>query len=383
MHGPVLLERLRRRQAEMLESIAALVRHESPSQDKGALDVLARVLADQLRALGADVGRIPNAAGGDHVRAWFGFGTAAGAGAAPALVLGHFDTVWPAGTVSRRPFRIEEGRAYGPGVFDMKASLVLVEFAFRTMAELGLRPPRPVVVLLTSDEEIGSPTSRATIEAEARRAAYALVLEPPLPGGRLKTARKGVGRFDLEIKGRAAHAGIEPEKGISAIVELAHQILRIQSLADPKAGSTVNVGVVEGGTTPNVVPAHAAARIDVRVTRRDEARRIEEAMQSLAPAIPGAGVTARGGFNRPPMERTDEIGALFERARVVGRSLGLELAEGSTGGASDGNFTAAIGLPTLDGLGALGAGAHAEDEQVEVDSLPERAALLAALLLGL
>jgi glutamate carboxypeptidase len=265
----------------------------------------------------------------------------------------------------------------------MKASLVLVEFALRAIADLRLRPPRPVVVLLTSDEEIGSPTSRATIEAEACRAAYALVLEPPLPGGRLKTSRKGVGRFDVEVEGRAAHAGVEPEKGLNAIVELAHQVLRIQALADPVAGTTVNVGVVEGGTVPNVVPARATARVDVRVTRRDEAMRIEEAMQSLTPVTPGAGVTARGGFNRPPMERTPEIAALFELARVVGRSLGLDLAEGSTGGASDGNFTAAVGLPTLDGLGPLGAGAHAEDEHVEVESLPGRAALLAALLLEL
>lgn len=383
MHGPALLERLRARQAEMLPVLAEVVGHESPSRDKPALDALAGTLAERLRARGAEVSRIANPDGGDHLRARFGFGASESSSARPALVLGHFDTVWPAGTLAARPFRVEDQRAYGPGVFDMKASLVLLEFALATMAELGLRPPRPVVVLLTSDEEIGSPTSRATIEVEARGAAYALVLEPPLPGGRLKTARKGVGRFDVEIEGRSAHAGIEPEKGLSAIVELARQVLQIESLADPKAGTTVNVGVVEGGTTPNVVPAHATARVDIRVARSDEAERIAEAMRSLAPVSPGVVVTARGGFNRPPMERTPQIAALFERARVIGRSLGWELAEGSTGGASDGNFTAAIGLPTLDGLGALGAGAHAEDEHVELDSLPERAALLAALLLEL
>jgi glutamate carboxypeptidase len=239
------------------------------------------------------------------------------------------------------------------------------------------------VALFTSDEEVGSPTSRALIEAQARASAYALVLESPLAGGRLKTARKGVGRFTVAITGRAAHAGIEPEKGISAVVELAHQILRLSDLADPAAGTTVNVGVVRGGSTPNVVPAEASARVDVRVTTLAEAARIEAAMAALRPVLPGATVTATGSFDRPPMERTPQSAALFERARAIAATLGQELTEGATGGASDGNFTAALGLPTLDGLGALGAGAHAADEHILIDSLPERAALLAALLLAL
>jgi glutamate carboxypeptidase len=378
--GQALLDYLRPRQGEMLATLAALVEHESPSRDNGALDHLARTIAARFEALGGDVALIPNAAGGDHVRVRIG----GPAGAErPALVLCHFDTVWPAGTLDRQPFRVEDGRAYGPGIFDMKASLVLVESALHALQALGLRPPRPIVALFTSDEEIGSPASRPLIEAEAAESAYTLVMEAPLPGGRLKTARKGVGHFTVEVEGRAAHAGVEPEKGISAVQELAHLILHLHALGDPATGTTVNVGVVQGGTVSNVVAAHAIARVDVRVATLDEARRIEQAFRSLRPTVPGARLSVSGALNRPPMERTPGVAALFERARAVGRSLGLDLTEGSTGGASDGNFTAALGVPTLDGLGVLGAGAHAEDEHILVDSLPERAALLAALLLEL
>jgi glutamate carboxypeptidase len=281
------------------------------------------------------------------------------------------------------PFREAEGRAYGPGTFDMKASLVLLEFALRALRASGARPPRPVVVLLTSDEEIGSPTSQPLIEAEAVGAAYALVPEPPLPGGGLKTARKGVGHFTIEVAGRAAHAGVEPEKGASAIVELAHQILAITRLADPAAGTTLNVGLIEGGSATNVVAASATAKVDVRVTSMAEARRIERAMDELAPVLPGTSVRVSGGVNRPPMERTEAIAGLFARARQIGAALGFDLTEGPSGGGSDGNITAGLGVPTLDGLGALGDGAHAAYEHVVIDSLPDRAALLAALLLEL
>ncbi len=366
----------------MLESLSELVRHESPSRDKPALDGLARRLADRFQRLGGDVEVLANPSGGDHVRVRFEASGAAGA-AAPALVLCHFDTVWPVGTLARLPFRVEDGRAFGPGIFDMKASLVLLEFAMKAIQEQAFPLPRPVVALLTSDEEIGSPTSRALIESRAKGCAYALVMESPLTGGRLKTARKGVGQFTVTIEGRPAHAGIEPEKGVSAIQELAHQILRIHAMADPAAGTTVNVGVVEGGTTPNVVAAKAVARVDVRVTSVAEAERVEAAIRGLQPVAPEAKILVEGGFNRPPMERTSAIAALFERARRIGQSLGLELTEGATGGASDGNFTAALGVPTLDGLGTLGAGAHAENEHILIDTLPERAALLAALLLEL
>ena len=380
MNGQSLLDQLRPRRDEMLAAVTELVNHETPSAGKAALDALARALAERFAPLGPAIEIIPNAERGDHLRLHWDFGRG---DAPPALILCHFDTVWPAGTLAERPVRIEDGRAYGPGIFDMKASLALTEYAIRALQALGLTPPRPVVALFTSDEEVGSPTSRALIEAQARASAYALVLESPLAGGRLKTARKGVGRFTIAITGRAAHAGIEPEKGISAVVELAHQILRLSDLADPAAGTTVNVGVVRGGSAPNVVPAEASARVDVRVTTLAEATRIEAAMAALRPVLPGATVTATGSFDRPPMERTPQSAALFERARAIAATLGQELTEGATGGASDGNFTAALGLPTRDGLGALGAGAHAAGEHIVIDSLPERAALLAALLLGL
>jgi glutamate carboxypeptidase len=358
-----------------------LVAQETPSADKPALDAFGRRLADHFTTLGAEVACRPHPQRGDHWRLRLTPG--ADPSARPALLLCHFDTVWPVGTLARRPWRLSDGRAYGPGAFDMKASFVLIEFALRALAQLGHPPARPVIALFTSDEEIGSPSSRPLIEAEAGLAAYALVLESPLAGGRLKTARKGVGRFSLTLTGRAAHAGIEPEQGISAIVELAHQILAISALAEPAVGTTINVGVVEGGSTPNVVPANANARIDVRVTTLAEAARIQAAMAGLTPRLTGAGLTVAGGFSRPPMERTPAITALFERARQLAVGLGQSLTEGATGGASDGNFTAALGLPTLDGLGALGAGAHAEEEHVLVASLPERAALLALLLLEL
>jgi glutamate carboxypeptidase len=281
------------------------------------------------------------------------------------------------------PVREEAGRLLGPGVYDMKASLVMLFGALEACGRLGLELPRPVIALATSDEEIGSHSSRPLIETMARDCAYVLVIEPPLADGSLKTARKGVGRFTIEVEGKAAHAGVAPGSGASAIVELAHQIVKIHALNDVKTGTTLNVGVVRGGTVPNVVAARAAAQIDVRATTLDSAARIDQALRSLEPATAGTRVKVEGRFGRPPMERTPAIAALFDQARQIGRGLGIELTEGSTGGGSDGNFTAAIGIPTLDGLGVRGGGAHADDEHIQIDSLPERAALLAALLLNL
>jgi glutamate carboxypeptidase len=281
------------------------------------------------------------------------------------------------------PVRREGGRLFGPGVYDMKAGVVLLGAALEAMATAGVRPKRPLVALFTSDEEIGSPSSRALIEKVAAGCAHVFVLEPPLADGGLKTARKGVGRFTLAVEGKAAHAGVAPEEGASAVVELAHQIVRVQALNDPAVGTTLNVGLIEGGTTPNVIPARASAEIDVRAVTRAGADAVEQALAMLSPATPGTRVTVSGGFNRPPMERSPAVAALFERAREVGRGLGLELTEGATGGGSDGNFTAAIGVPTLDGLGVEGGGAHADDEHIRIDSVAPRAALLAALILGL
>ncbi|GAC1468181.1 MAG: M20 family metallopeptidase [Isosphaeraceae bacterium] len=374
------VDRLLPERDEMVALLQDLVVRESPSLEKTSLDALSRFLAGRFEALGLVVERLAGTTGGDHLRVRFGDAVN---GALPTLVLCHFDTVWPGGTVSRMPFRVEEGRAYGPGVYDMKASLVLVEYALRLLIALGLKPARPAVFLFTSDEEIGSPTSRFLIEAEALRSAHVLVMEPTLSGDRLKTARKGVGRFTLEVRGQAAHAGVEPEKGVSAVVELAHQVLALVGLADAKEGTTINVGVVQGGTTSNVVAANAIAQIDVRVSALAEARRVEDALALLRPVLPGASLTLRGEFNRPPMERTPQVAALFERVRGIGRTIGMELGEGSSGRGSDGNFTAALGVPTIDGLGVPGAGAHAENEHILIDAFPTRAALLASLLLEL
>lgn len=363
---------------EYLDELRGLVEHESPSGDKARLDALAGVIAGRWQGLGGEVDRLANATG-DHLVGRF-FGSIR---EKPALVVGHFDTVWPVGTLARLPFRRDGGRLYGPGVYDMKASLILVAAVLEAFAALGVKPRRPITALFTSDEEVGSKTSRALIEDLARESVHALILEPPLADGSLKTARKGVGRFHLTIEGKAAHAGVAPEQGASAIVELAHQILKIQTFNDRPSGTTVNVGLVQGGTTPNVVPARASAEVDARAATLAGAAALEEAMAGLSAVTPGTRVAVSGGFNRPPMERGPGVVALFEQARRLGAGLGLALSEGSTGGGSDGNFTAAVGTPTLDGLGALGAGAHADHEHILIDTISPRAALLAMLLLKL
>jgi glutamate carboxypeptidase len=351
--------------------LEALVNMDSPSVDKSLVDIFARFLGPEFTSIGGSVEYVRADRFGDHLVARFG---------PPSgnrlLILGHMDTVFPAGEAARRPFRIDNGRATGPGVFDMKAGIVLIWAALKALDAV----PRPVTVLLTSDEEIGSPSSRELIEKEAGRASAVLVLEPSLPGGVLKTSRKGVGRFTVMATGRAAHAGIDPARGINAIEEIAHQILQLQRMSDLSRGTTVTVGLVQGGSRVNVVPAEAAVDVDVRVPNNDEARRISEAIHGLQAKLPGATLQVRGGINRPPMERTTDTARLLELARKIGSEIGIAVEEGSTGGASDGNFTAAMGIPTLDGLGAIGDGAHALDEFVEMDSLSVRAALVAGLI---
>ncbi len=365
----------RQRQAEILATIGELVTHETPSQDKPRLDAFAALLAHRLTAAGATVEIIEQPERGNHVRARFVHGDAT---AQPALVLCHYDTVWPVGALATHPFRVEEGKAYGPGIFDMQSSLALVEYAMRGVRDLDIALPRPVMLLITSDEEIGSGSSRALIEAEARQSAYVLVMESPLPGGVLKTARKGTGTFTVETIGRAAHAGVDPYKGVNAIAEMAHQVLAIHALADREAGTTLSVGRIEGGAATNVVPARAVAQVDVRAWTQAEADRIEQAMAALTPVLPGAQIVVSGGWNRPPLERS-ATAALFARVQEIGRTLGMELAEGGTGGGSDGNFTGALGVPTLDGLGVPGEGAHADHEHILVDEIAGRAALLVAM----
>ncbi|MFO7634696.1 MAG: M20 family metallopeptidase, partial [Caldilinea sp.] len=326
MTGSLLIDYFRECHSEILDTIGQLVTHETPSHDKPRLDAFAALLAERLTAVGATVEIIGQPERGNHVRAHFVRGNAT---EKPALVLCHYDTVWPVGALATHPFRVEEGRAYGPGIFDMQSSLALVEYGLRAVRDLDIALPRPITVLMTSDEEIGSGSSRALIEAEARKAAYVLVMESPLPGGVLKTARKGTGTFTVETLGRAAHAGVDPYKGINAIEEMAHQVLAIHALADREAGTTLSVGRIEGGGATNVVPARATAQVDVRSWTQAEADRIAQAMAALPPVLPGAQIVVSGGWNRPPLERS-ATGALFERVQQIGCTLGVELAEGGT-----------------------------------------------------
>lgn len=359
---------------DTLEIIDALVRLESPSTDKMALDRCGQALARMLRDSGAAVEFLPQIDRGDHVRARL-----AGQGA-PALILGHFDTVWPIGTLERMPIRREGDRLFGPGAFDMKAGIAI---ALTAIAALGATntPHLPVTMLWTTDEEVGSGTSRAIIEEEAGRAGGVYVLEPALGSeGALKTARKGCGEFEIAVDGIAAHAGVDPSKGASAIHELAAQIAAIESLQDLSAGVSVNVGVIAGGSRPNVVAEHARAIVDIRAPTVAQAAKVAQAIRALQPRRPGTRLTIKGGFDRPPMERTPDGARLFERARRIAAEFGRSLSEGSTGGGSDGNFTAALGVPTLDGLGAVGDGAHAAHEHIEIAALPWRCALVAGLL---
>jgi glutamate carboxypeptidase len=363
----------------MLTALKALVERESPSTNKACLDRLADYLTERFSAIGGEVTRLSNPERGDHLKVVFEAGGAAEP-SDPILILCHFDTVWPIGTVEARPFRVEGERAFGPGIYDMKGGIVIAEYALRILQDLEIPRTRPVVVLLNADEEIGTGTSQAAIEEAARDAAYTLVLEPATADGSLKTARKGVGGFTLEVKGRASHAGAEPEAGISAVEELARQVLRLHRMTDLERGTTVNVGVVSGGTRSNVVAESARAEIDTRAWTLEDADALEADILSIEPVNPDVELTIRGGFERPPMERTPGTVALFETAQAVGRQMGLALTEGASGGGSDGNFTSALGVPTLDGLGVEGGGAHSVDEYIRVASLPERAALLAGLL---
>ncbi len=362
--------------SELLSSLERIVKLESPSRDKAAVDLLVRHLQERCAALGGDVESIAQDDFGDLTVARWG-GTLGGD---PILVMTHIDTVWPLGTIERKPFEASADEVRGPGVYDMKASVAMMLQALQFLSEQNIAH-RPITWLINTEEEVGSPVSRPHIERLARESAYVLVLEPPVaPDGALKTARKGVGMFTMNIKGLAAHAGADPEKGISAIQELANQIQYLHGLTDFGLGTTVNVGVVSGGTARNVVAAEASALIDVRVTTMTEGDRIVKAILAAQPRLHGAQVSVEGGLNRPPMERTEKIAGAFRQVKEIGGRLGLELTEASTGGGSDGNFTAAIGATTIDGLGCTGDGAHAEHEFISLNGLFERTALLTELL---
>jgi glutamate carboxypeptidase len=369
-----LLDFCEREQPWLLETIEALVRLESPTGDTDAVNRCRAELERRLADLGGRVRRLPGGPAGDHLRAEFG------SGSRQVLLLGHLDTVWPVGTLDGRPVRRDGGRLFGPGVFDMKAGLGLAALAIRALVTSPGGLPGRAVLLCTTDEETGSATSRALIDEEARRSCAVLVLEPPLPGGALKTSRKGCAEFTLTIHGVPAHAGIEPENGASAIGELVRQLLLVEALEDAPAGTSVNVGTIRGGTRANVVAAEAEATIDVRFTTTAAAARVVAALRALSPHDPRTRLTVTGGVERPPLERSEGVVGLFRHAQAVAAAMGRDLAEGATGGGSDGNLTAAIGVPTLDGLGAVGGGAHATDEHVIINDLPWRAALLAGLL---
>lgn len=371
-----LLAYLLAHQSDMVADLARLVEMESPSDDKAALDRLAAALAADLRGLDAEVAVLPQPTAGDHLRARWGDGPGG------ALLLCHMDTVWPLGTLAHMPVRVEDGRFYGPGAFDMKGGIVNALWAMRALHALALRPKHRITLLITSDEEVGSGASRPLIEAEALTHDIVYVLEPAHPPhGALKTWRKGVGDYRVSVTGRAAHAGAAHDEGINAIEELAHQVLAIQALTAYGVGTTVNVGVIGGGTRSNVVPAQAWAEVDFRVMNQAEADRIDAALRSLTPRLAGTTIEVTGGLNRPPMVRTPANLALYARAEAIAAELGLTISETGTGGGSDGNFTSALGVPTLDGLGVTGDGSHALHEHVLIASLPERAALLAGLLL--
>jgi glutamate carboxypeptidase len=367
-----LLAAMRRRLPAILADIETLVRCESPST---AADALSRS-ADLVAALGREhLGTGPErivADGCTHLRWRLGTDSGPSGG---VLILAHHDTVWPLGSLETHPFSVRDGVLRGPGCFDMKAGLVL---ALHALAQLGV--PGGVTLLVTGDEELGSPTSRGLIEAEAAGCRAALVLEASADGGALKTARKGVSLYEVRAVGRAAHAGLEPERGVNATIELALQVLAVAGLADAALGTTVTPTALSSGTVANTVPASGAFSVDVRMWDTAEQARVHAAMSSLLPVVPDAVLQVSGGPNRPPLAASSSE-RLFALASSVAAGLGLPpLTSAAVGGASDGNYTAGVGTPTLDGLGAVGGGAHADDEHVLVDSLPGRAALLAALI---
>ena len=380
--GLKTLPYLLRRKSEMLRVLRSLVEIESFTAEKLAVDRCGARVAAEFRRRGGHVKILRNTRRGNLVRVEIGAARARETG--QLLVLGHLDTVYQLGTLRRMPFRVARGRAWGPGTFDMKGGIVLALFALEALRAAGISPRRRIVFLWTGDEEVGSQTSRATIEKEARRSKAVLVLEPAFgPDGRAKTQRKGIGEVEVIVHGRSAHAGVDPERGVNAAHELALQIARLMKMNDPRRGITVQANVISGGTATNVVPEFARAQVDVRFARARDARELERRLLRLRPITKGARIEVRGGLNRPPLERTAGVVQLFQHAQSVAREIGFELREASTGGGSDGNFTAALGVPTLDGIGAVGDAPHSPSEHVIINELPRRAALLAALLASL
>lgn len=375
--GNGVLAAAKSRLPKMIALVRRMVEQESPSFNKPAVDALGRMLAREFERRGAKVKLHRAASFGNHLQADF----AGARGGQPVMLLGHIDTVYDVGTLSGMPWREERGRLCGPGVLDMKTGIAQMLFAIDVLRAVRGELPRPVRVLLVTDEEVGSESSRAITERLAKQSAAVLVCEPPFGlEGALKTGRKGVGEYTVRVRGVAAHAGLEPEKGQSAIVELARQIVRIATFTEMKRGLTVNPGVLRGGTRTNVVAEHAECEVDVRIAKLADAARVEKKFRSLKPFNRRCQLEVSGGVNRPPMERSKAVAALFKLAQQAGGELGLKLTEVTVGGGSDGNFTAALGIPTLDGLGAVGDGAHARHEFVVTTEISRRTALLARLI---
>jgi glutamate carboxypeptidase len=375
-----LRDHFSRRQKEILALTRSLVEAESPSGDEVGSNKVVSLLAASARSIGAitSIDRIASESYGCNLR--LRAFNSAEQKTPPLVLIGHTDTVHLRGSLDSRPWRVEGSRVYGPGIFDMKANCALALEALRACEATGLRPQRPITLLLTCDEENGSPAGRGLVESETRRAHAALVLEPPASGGRVKTARKGTGMFTITVHGRAAHAGLDPEKGVSAVLELARQTVRLHAMNDLEKGTTVTVGTIHGGTHSNVVPAEARAEIDLRFSSTELGRWLEHEILNLKPFDRRAQLIVSGEINRPPLERTDKVEGLFERARHIAAMLDFDLGEASVGGASDGNFVGAMGVPVLDGLGIEGDGAHATHEHILADNIPLRGALLAGLI---
>ena len=371
------------RRDAIVSTIRELVEIESPSDNKAAVDRMADAVAQKFSQLGGNVKvkfkvRVhPAKDRGNHLQV----DSPGKSAAKPVLLLGHYDTVYPLGTLAAMPSRAVDNKLTGPGVLDMKSGIALMAHALAALQDWHKELPRPVTVLLVSDEEVGSDSSRAITEALAKKAAAVLVLEPAYGfQGAVKTARKGVGGYLVKVTGKAAHAGLDFQKGVNAILELARQIEKISCFTELKKGLTVNVGVVSGGSRTNVVPAEAEAQVDVRIARLKDAAGIDKQMRSLRPFNRKCKIEITGGINRPPMERTAGVAALYAQAAAIARELGWKLGEAAVGGGSDGNFTASLGIPTLDGLGGVGDGAHALHEHILISELPCRAALIAGLI---
>ena len=374
----VLLAQLKPLLPDMVRTLREFVEIESPSLEKAAADRCCKALAAVWRKCGAHVERIAQKHRGDHVRVTWWPQKSRPVG--QLLILGHYDTVYSTGALAKMPFRISSGKAYGPGAFDMKAGIVQALFALQAIQQTKTPVRKRLVFLWTSDEEIGSESSRRLLEAEARRSDAVFVLEPSFgPRGLIKTARKGVGEAEIVVHGRSSHAGLAPQEGVNSIHELALQIERIQKWNDLRRGTTINVCQIEGGTRTNVIPERARGVFDLRALHISAMRRIERRLHALKPILRGARLELRGGFNRPPLEHKMSA-SLFARAKSLAAQMGLRLDECAVGGGSDGNLAAALGVPTLDGLGAVGDGAHSAHEHIFVSTMPARAALIAALL---